>query len=326
MNNKPGKLAAVIVTFNRLEKLQNTIEQTMLNDFDSIIVVNNCSTDGTQEWLETLTDQRLRVLHSDTNQGGAGGFGRGFAYVAESMPEIEWLVCYDDDAFPQPNVSTVFKSLSVPDNAGSLAAAVYLPNGEIAEMNRPSRNPFWHLREFLGAATRGRNGFHIDDEAYCSAIPIDIDTSSFVGCFIRLSLIREGKIGLPRSKLFIYADDIIYVLESKRAGYRHLFVPTLKFEHDCETLIDQQDIYYPLWKAYYVLRNRLEMYRVASGAFYPFIFLIKIPVFILSYRFYEKSEQRRFLQVARVAIWDGIRRNFEKKHAEVIALSSIKDK
>ncbi len=305
------------------KKLKDTLAKSLLNDFFRVVVVNNCSTDGTKEWLDSCEYSRLDIIHSDANLGGAGGFNLGFSHVAHQIPESEWLVCYDDDAVPSADVEKNFKALEIPDNVGSLAAAVYLPNGQISEMNRPSRNPFWHLREFLGAASRGRHGFHIKDAGYLSKEPVDIDSSSFVGCFIRVSLIRERKIGLPRSELFIYADDIIYVLESKRAGYRHLFVPSLVFEHDCETLIEQKDVYHPLWKAYYVLRNRLEMYRVASGWFFPLVFLVKIPAFLLSYRFYAEAERRQFLKVARIAIWDGICRNFRRKHTDVVVLSEL---
>ena len=316
-------LVAVVVTYNRLEKLKKTIEKSLHNDFYRVVVVDNAATDGTGSWLDTLDDPRLCVIHSKTNLGGAGGFHLGFQYVAEKLPGAEWLVCFDDDAYPEDNVAAEFTKIEIAPDVGTLGGAVYLPDGRISEMNRPSRNPFWHLSDFLQTLVGGRQGFHIEDAVYYQSKPIDIDSSSVVGCFNRLSLIREGKIGLPRKELFIYADDIIYVLESRKAGYRHWFVPTLKFGHDCETLINQQDVYHPLWKAYYVLRNRLEMYRVAAGIFYPAVFAVKIPAFFMSYRFYEKHERKKFLQVASTAIWDGLRKDFSKSHSEVVRLSAL---
>ena len=320
----PRNLVAVIVTFNRLEKLKETLEQTRKNTFYRIIVVNNCSTDGTGEWLDTLNDPNLVVIHSATNGGGAGGFHQGFRYAAEQLPEAQWLVCFDDDAYPEGRFVDTFNALDIPEEVGSLAAAVYLPDGRISEMNRPSLNPFWHLKEFFSAAAKGRHGFHIDDSQYRLDQPMDVDASSFVGCFVRLSLIREGHIGLPRSELFIYADDIIYVLEMRRAGFRHWFVPTLVFNHDCLTLVNQQDVYHPLWKVYYTFRNRLEMYRIASGLFYPFILLIKIPKCFLTVRLYEKQERKLFLSITATAIWDGVWRRYTRSHREVVALSTLK--
>ncbi|MFV8819707.1 glycosyltransferase [Haliea sp. E17] len=318
-------LVAVIVTFNRLDKLKVTVAHSLDKDFYRVVVVDNCSTDGTAKWLNGIDDPKLSVLRNAANLGGAGGFHRGFDYVANELPEADWLVCYDDDAWPANDVPAIFSRLEIPGDVGSLAAAVYLPAGGISEMNRPSRNPFWHLKAFVGAASKGRHGFHVSDADYLSSTPVEADASSFVGCFIRVASIRNGKIGLPRTELFIYADDIIYLLELRRAGLRHWFVPGLHFAHDCQTLVDQQDVYRPMWKVYYTFRNRLEVYRIASGWFYPLILLIKIPSFFLTFRFYEKYERSTFLKVTARAVWDGLRRNYRKSHSEVQALSALQE-
>jgi rhamnopyranosyl-N-acetylglucosaminyl-diphospho-decaprenol beta-1,3/1,4-galactofuranosyltransferase len=318
-----GNLVAVIVTFNRLEKLKLTLKNTFKNDFYKVIVVDNCSTDGSGEWLDGLSHENLLIIHSESNGGGAGGFHQGFRYAAERLPEADWLVCFDDDAYPEGNIVSTFEVLDIPANVGSMAAAVYLPDGQISEMNRPSRNPFWYLKEFFHTAFKGRHGFHISNEDYQLNTPVEVDVSSFVGCFIRLSLIRDGKIGLPRSELFIYADDIIYMLEARKAGFRHLFVPTITFIHDCQTLVNQQPVYHPLWKAYYTFRNGLELYRIASGLYYPLVLLVKIPKFFLSARHYEKHERSTFLSITASAIRDGVSRDYSKTHQQVVELSKL---
>jgi rhamnopyranosyl-N-acetylglucosaminyl-diphospho-decaprenol beta-1,3/1,4-galactofuranosyltransferase len=315
-------IVAVIVTYNRLEKLRVALANSLANAFYRIIVVDNCSSDGTTQWLKGFSDPRLIVVHTEKNLGGAGGFNLGFRYAAEQLPEADWMVCFDDDAYPEQDVATIFERLEIPDTVGGIAGAVFLPDGGISEMNRPSVNPFWHLREFFLTPFKGRYGFHLADSDYLSENVREIDASSFVGFFVRLSLIRESKIGLPRSELFIYADDIIYVLEMRKSGTLHWFVPQLKFHHDCQTLRDQKDVYHPLWRVYYTFRNRLEMYRVASGFFYPFVLLIKIPKCFLAARHYDPDERRRFLQITARAVWDGITRNYSMSHDQVVALAS----
>jgi len=315
------EVAAVIVTFNRLEKLKETLQNTFAEPFAAVVVVNNCSTDGTREWLDTLAEPRLHIIHSPSNQGGAGGFHQGFDYAANHLPHCDWLVAFDDDAFPEPGTLASFDALDVPDDVGSVAAAVYLPDGRISEMNRPSVNPFWHLRKFFSTALKGRSGFHVSDDDYTSKEHKEIDASSFVGFFLRLSLIREGRIGLPRTELFIYADDIIYVLEMRKTGVKHWFTPWLVFEHDCQTLIEQKDVYHPLWKVFYVFRNRLEMYRVASGLFFPLIVAVKVPQFLWAVRHYESQEKKKYLSVTFKAISAGLRGNYKITFPEVVALS-----
>lgn len=308
-------VVAVIVTFNRLDALKLTVEKSLLEPFTHIIVVDNASTDGTSEWLGALFDERLVVLTNTVNTGGAGGFNRGFDYAA-NQTKADWLVCFDDDAWPQEGAINIFQSAQLDDSVGGAAAAVYLPDNTICEMNRPSLNPFWHASELIKTALKGRSGFHISDADYLEE-GREIDASSFVGCFIRLELIRSQAIGLPRTELFIYADDIIYTLELRKSGFKHVFLPEVKFTHDCETLVEQKPIYSPLWKAYFVYRNRLEMYRVAAGVFFPFVSLLKICQGFFDARFYQGKEKVMFKQLTRAAVKDGMKQRYNKSLEDV---------
>ena len=64
---------------------------------DKIIVVNNGSTDGTQEWLEKQK-QYLHIINQE-NIGGAGGFHTGVKYAHSQNADWMWLM--DDDVAPQ---------------------------------------------------------------------------------------------------------------------------------------------------------------------------------------------------------------------------------
>lgn len=50
------KCTALIVTFNRLEKLKKSMRETVEAGFSSIVIVNNGSSDGTREWLSSLSE------------------------------------------------------------------------------------------------------------------------------------------------------------------------------------------------------------------------------------------------------------------------------
>lgn len=92
--------SALIVTYNRLEKLKLTIANTVKLNFTAIVVVNNGSTDGTQAWLATLSDPRVIVLNLPSNSGGAGGFKAGSQYLCDNV-DSDWVFFYDDDAWPR---------------------------------------------------------------------------------------------------------------------------------------------------------------------------------------------------------------------------------
>ena len=79
-----SKVGVLIVTFNRLKLLQEeltSIRNQSYQDFD-IIVVNNCSNDGTKEWLNEQDDIHSIDI-SPKNIGPAAAFSLGMKYIAE---------------------------------------------------------------------------------------------------------------------------------------------------------------------------------------------------------------------------------------------------
>ena len=309
-------LTAVIVTHNRCQKLQHTLAATLAQPFSAIIVVDNASTDGTRAWLAGQHDPRLHLILSEQNSGGAGGFAQGM--IAALNYDPDWLVCYDDDAYPAPDALQQFTALDL-GNTDSAAAAVYYPDGRLCEMNRPSYNPFWHprklLRTALGVFTgRARGAFHVTDSAYQSTAALPIDSSSFVGYFVRADWVR--RLPLPEPGLFIYGDDVLYTLNLTKHGARHRFLPTVRFIHDCSTFQTARRGYHPLWKAYFTYRNGLLIYRMAAGVwFYP-VALLKALLWFAAVRHYRNK--RLYLRLWWQAVRDGIRQDLSRDPAIII--------
>jgi len=220
MSETSARLVAVVVTYNRLAHLRTCLAALREQRCDAIVVVDNRSTDGTGEWLaaQRAADSRLDVLTMPRNLGGAGGFEAGFRH-ARARYRPEWLVCFDDDAWPQPGAFRAFLEADL-EGIDAAAAAVYFPDGRICEMNRPGLNPFWHPRRFLKTVLgQGRRGFHLDDADYRADAPVDIDSTSFVGFFVRGTMVE--RVGLPEGRLFIYGDDVLYALNVRRQGGAH---------------------------------------------------------------------------------------------------------
>jgi GT2 family glycosyltransferase len=323
-NASVKRLVAVVVTHDRLEQLKTTLSRLLQSApacLHAIVVVDNNSGDGTRTWLDGQTDARVVVYRSDVNRGGAGGFESGMRIAVEQF-DPDWLVVMDDDARPHPGALAAFHDLDVSRSDG-VAAAVYFPDGQICEMNRPSRNPFWHSREFWSTLFRGRGGFHLTPVQYAAPDGLEVDVTSFVGFFIS----RRGveRAGYPDPNLFLYADDGLYTLRLRQAGGRITFEPSVGFEHDCSTFgAAQRGRFRPLWKAYYYHRNLLMLYRSAAGwMFWPVLALI-IPRWLLKARVHH-GEQGRFLRLMLRAIRDGVLRRTDVDHAQVLAWDSPPD-
>ena len=304
------KLAAIVVTFNRLAQLQITLPALRDQQVDHIVVVDNASTDGTHDWLATQADARVHILTLSDNTGGAGGFESGMAYAKASL-DPDWVVLMDDDARPDPGALTLFRS-EIPQletsfpNLGTIAAAVFYPDGKLCEMNRPSRNPFWHPGLFVQTLFKGtRSGFHLTDADYAPDAPaIPIDVASFVGYFVKAAAWKHA--GLPEGGLFIYGDDVLYSLRLRRAGFAMAFAPMIRFTHDCGTMGDGF-VYRPLWKIYYHCRNGVAIARQAAGSL---IFPLALAYYTLIWarrgRHCKGAERRLYYAMMRRGLRDGL--------------------
>ena len=319
------RLVALVVTHNRQAQLRVTVERLLAEDIDALLVVDNASTDGSSGYLHQMTDPRLHVLTLAENLGGAGGFEHGLR-EATRLFDPDWCVLMDDDARPEPGTLSRFLSRASGlerDGYDALAGGVFYPDGRICDMNRPSRNPFWHLKDFVRTAFGGgRDGFHVKDDDYATLEPVTIDATSFVGFFLsRKGLVRAG---YPDGKLFIYADDVIYTLRMTKMGGKIGFLPTLRFEHDCSTYhTGGGDIYRPLWKVYYNYRNSLFAYREAAGPvlFWP-IFALAAAKWHLRAR-HAGKDRFAYLNLLHLALGDAMRNRRDRSPAEIHRIAAL---
>lgn len=316
-------LVALIVTYNRLEQLKVGMERLLREECSRIVVVDNCSTDGTRDWLESFADResRLDVVLAERNLGGAGGFELGFRHVFHCW-DPDWIVCFDDDAYPE---SGAFRAFLESDLSGvdAAAAAVYYKDGRICDMNCPSRNPFWRPSVFLRTVVGGgREAFHLESADYEASWPVKVDAASFVGLFV--SRLTVQRVGYPEGRLFIYGDDVLYTLSISRTGGNVYFLPWVRFVHDCSTFAARQDIYDPLWKAFYTYRNGVRVYRTASGVLFWLFFPFKVVRWALKARCYDSPGT--YLKVMACALYDALRGNYSRPHQEILQLCENKDK
>lgn len=307
------KLIGVIVTYNRLSYLKTTIAKSLEFGFDEIIIINNASNDGSIEYLATLTEKKIKVLNLPENSGGAGGFYAGLSYVREKF-ESGWVCLFDDDSYPDSIREVVINRLSTFDKSvGSVAASVFLPNGSISEMNRVSTNPFKSLRALCRAIRLGRAGFHVKDEDYYGSVQ-EIDTSSFVGCFIQIESLIKSNV-LPRKDFFIYGDDILFTYQLTQAGFKNYFAPDIKFIHDCNSY-NHNVVYTSLWKVYYLYRNGLEVYKNISGWLFPLVAVRYLCIWLKRVVHYGPNK-KKYLKVMWLGIKDWAFKKYDRKFSEV---------
>ncbi|MBO1323821.1 glycosyltransferase [Acetobacter sp. TBRC 12305] len=307
------QIAALLVTYNRLEKLKVSLAATLAQDFCRVIVVDNASQDGTASWLDQLEDRRLTVLKAGVNLGGAGGFAHGLAY-ARDLEGVDWIACFDDDAWPEADALAQFRQIEAGGTVGLIAAAVYLPGGQIPQMNRPGLSPFDDWKSFWSFLKNKKRSFGLDDAAYRGTEIKEISYSSFVGAFLKRSMLKETGL-LPDCRMFIYCDDTLFTFLCHQAGYGSFFAPLVKFQHDVAARPFTTQVH---WRLYYLIRNQMIFYRYFSGRFFCLFQIVLVLKILLAHaRFLRQKNGARLVMSA---LCDGYRLDLSKSHADILLL------
>lgn len=94
-----GEIAIVVLTYNRVHLLRQCVESVLARASDrttEIVIWDNASTDGTAAYLDSLRDERIRVVHHETNIGQSA-YGRGFR-----LTSAPYMIELDDDIIDAP--------------------------------------------------------------------------------------------------------------------------------------------------------------------------------------------------------------------------------
>ncbi len=250
------EFGVVIVTYNRKKLLSQCLDcvrnQTL--PFTQILVVNNHSTDGSEEYLNDLAKQepRLKAFHMKENLGGAGGFAFGFEKMSHTS--CDWFLIIDDDAMIEASYMEKLAD-AIKDTPYLACSGTVMTNGQIDGLHRRRvKNSCLMLLE------------PVSTKEYQNAV-FEYDISTFCGLCINTSLART--IGLPRADYFIWFDDTEYCLRF-RTYSRILNVNHAILDH--QTTAPQ--IVPVCWKHYYGFRNSIDIGRRYSS--HPLIYSVYI--------------------------------------------------
>lgn len=237
-------ICCVIVTYNRLELLKQSINSVLKQNesLKKIIVINNASTDGTQDYLEELSREESVVdaITLDKNVGGSGGFYEG---IKKAMNyDCDWIWIMDDDTIvTETSLTELIKSINKVDNVGYICSKVLWKNDDIHYMNIPQIQPI------IGSTPFNKYGENLV-----------VNACSFVSVLVNAKAVKE--VGLPYKEFFIWSDDTEYTNRITKNGYTGIYAPNSIVYHytgtnyNVDMLNDTKNNY---WKYAYGIRNGL---------------------------------------------------------------------
>tara|TARA_A100001388_G_scaffold102560_1_gene74755 strand:- start:805 stop:1518 length:714 start_codon:yes stop_codon:yes gene_type:complete len=84
-------LSIIIPCFNEIYTIKELINKVKKSPIKSkqIIIIDNCSTDGTREFLKDLNDDSLEVIYNKKNIGKGGSLSKGFSLARGEITLIQ---------------------------------------------------------------------------------------------------------------------------------------------------------------------------------------------------------------------------------------------
>ncbi|MDU2673169.1 MAG: glycosyltransferase family 2 protein [Clostridium sp.] len=202
MELNTNSIAAIIVTFNRKALLKEAIDALLVTHtkLDEIIVVDNCSTDGTDVLLREYSD-KITPIFLKENVGGAGGFNAGLKYAYEKKHTLFWVM--DDDTIVEIDALDKLMNkynLLDKENVGFLCSNVLWTDKTPCIMNKPD------IAEDF-------------NEKLAEGI-VKVKSCSFVSILITRNAIKQC--GYPIKEFFIWMDDTEFTLRVNKKFNNYL--------------------------------------------------------------------------------------------------------
>lgn len=298
-------LTAVIVTYNRKELLSQNIEMLLKQTMtvDSIIIVDNCSSDGTYEYLKNCgwTTEPFLYLKTETNIGGAGGFYTGVKAAYEAG--ADWIVLMDDDGrmADEHTMEILYRAARklYDENRGErkLFVNALVQKGKLLSFKID------HMYTVVEAMMAAKNGL------------IEGAANPFNGTLISRELVSD--IGYPKKEFFIKGDEVDYKQRALDAGAYVGTVTEAKYIHPRPETVEKTvlGVKVPFfveapWKEYYAARNFTYMYKLQEwykGILFELIFVKLLAVISL------KCKKMETIKMLFKGVYDGWKGNLGVK-------------
>lgn len=297
---------AVIVTYNRKELLARNIDMLLkqTKQFDRIYIIDNCSTDGTYEYLNTkgwISNSLFFYIRSEVNIGGAGGFYMGSKAAFDDG--ADWVVLMDDDG--------------VAEDENTFSILFNVAN-DLYNKNKGNKKLFVNslVQQDSMLSFKIDDIYTVDDALKIAKNGlIEGAANPFNGTLVSRELIAE--IGYPNKDFFIKGDEVNYKHRALEAGAYVCTVVDSRYNHPRPETLERKifGVKMPFcveapWKEYYTARNFTWMYKQSKwykAIVFELIFVKIIAIFSM------KCKKLKTIHMLFKGVFDGWRGNLGAK-------------
>lgn len=214
------KIAAIVITYNRKELLKECVESVLSGTVvPDVIVVDNASTDNTEELVKNYPVKYLRL---EKNLGPAGGAEAGQRYAYSEGYDFVWML--DDDVIVSKDA--LENLLLYYEKLNSEFPKIYLTS--VAFSTKDFTKPLYNLLRYNEKTGLTKK---IDDAVFLNDF-FEYDIGPMHGLFLPRIVFDE--VGFFKGALWGWYDDTEFVLRCKRAGFKGFAITKSRIFHPIE--------------------------------------------------------------------------------------------
>jgi GT2 family glycosyltransferase len=207
--------SAIVVTYNGLADLRKCIQSLDLrrNPAWELLVVDNASSDGIQDYLLSLADPAIRFIPLSTNTGFAYANNHGFEQASG-----EWIFLLNNDATCGTDTLSALEEATshCPDYCIFACHMIRASDGKVDNLGIQFTRSLRGVQ--IGAGMD--NGWQECREVF---------GASGGAMLLHRSVIED--IGLFDAHFFAYQEDVEFAVRARLAGYRCLYLPRAIVRH-----------------------------------------------------------------------------------------------
>lgn len=226
------KISCIILNYN---DSQNTIAQLRriggYHCFDSIIVVDNCSTDDSMSRLEPLADEKIVVIRAEKNAGYGAGNNVGVHYAYEVLQSTHAVIANPDTHFTETCVRELAKLFVGHEELGVAAATMKDGSDGSQASGWPLLTWFQDLLNTGPVCRRVMKETLIYPDSHFAgkrAVYVDV----VHGSMLMVDLRKMISCGGYDERVFLYGEENILGFRMKDMGWRTVQLLTQTYLHE----------------------------------------------------------------------------------------------
>ena len=218
----------ITLNYNDYDGCLEVINQVnKLNIIDKLIIVDNCSTDGSYEKIKKFEGQRITVIRTENNGGYSYGYNFGFKYAIEKNNPKYLILCNSDVIFNEKIIKNCQEYLKKEKKCGAASGIMYSPdyNKLLSGWKYPE---YWddvkyRLWPFRKSAIKKRYSYDFSK---------DTVVDSIAGCFtvFRTQALKDAD--FYDEDIFLYNEENVIGCRLRNNGYYLMVLSDCSYIHN----------------------------------------------------------------------------------------------